>query len=62
MLFLMHCISNLCEIVSVQFTEFVNNSSTKNVNFTQSVRLLKKNPVKNGQKKMTVRGKRQEKV
>ena len=34
--------SNLFEIVPVQFTEFVNNSSTKNVNFTQSVRLLKK--------------------
>ena len=33
--------SNLFEIVPVQFTEFVNNGSPKNVNFTQSVRLLK---------------------
>ena len=33
--------SNLFEIVSVQVTEFVNNSTTKNMNFTQSVRLLK---------------------
>ena len=33
--------SNLFEIVPVQFTEFVNNSSTKNVNFAKSVRLLK---------------------
>ena len=33
--------SNLFEIVPVQLTEFVNNSSAKNVNFAQSVRLLK---------------------
>ena len=33
--------SNLFEIVPVQFTEFVNNNSTKNVNFAYSVRLRK---------------------
>ena len=33
--------SNLFEIVPVQFTEFVNNNSTKNVNFAHSARLQK---------------------
>ena len=52
--------SNLFEIVPVQFTEFVNNSSTKTVNFAKSVRLLKNKEFQkqSSQWKMTVRGKK----
>ena len=50
--------SNLFEIVPVQLKEFVNNSSAKNLNFAQSVRLLKNKEFQRVKrsKKMIVRG------